>query len=135
MSDTKPIHCICVYRPATTCAADIQAAELLHFCCCRLASGDSSRGVVVWDVFTASPVARLEDVHAARELLKEYAGRVASNGNALAAGTTSTGDASSIGVASLAWVLPNFSMLAVVMSPGLLMLWDVAGKSQLKIDM
>ena len=82
----------------------------------------------MWDVLTARPVARLEDVPAARELFKDYANRVsnldetAMPGNA----TSNTGYSSAAcGVTSLAWVLPGFKMLAVVVSPALLLVWDV----------
>eukprot|EP00775_Hariotina_reticulata_P009224 gene9224-9389_t len=41
----------------------------------RLASADADGCVVVWDVLTAAPIARMEDLPAAREVLRDYAAR------------------------------------------------------------
>lgn len=93
---------------------------------------------MVWDVLSASPVARLDDLSSARELLKEYTTKTASSENPLAAGTANnsvTSNAAAAGVASLAWVLPSAKLLAVVVSPALLLLWDVAGESPSGGDM
>ncbi|GBF90134.1 hypothetical protein Rsub_03267 [Raphidocelis subcapitata] len=81
----------------------------------RLASGDSTGGVVVWDVLSASVSARLDDVPAAQELLGSYA--AATKGECAVQG--------------LAWVLPDPPALAVVIAPALLLIWDTQGGSLL----
>jgi WD40 repeat protein len=109
----------------------------------RLASGDADGGVVVWDVSTASPTARLEDTPSAREVMRDYRARTSSEGGAGgsgslfpqtsgvggtgggAAATAGVGVASGSGVSCLAWVMPGSSVLAVVLAPALLLLWDV----------
>lgn len=111
-------------------------------CLCRLASGDAEGCVVVWDVLAASRVARLEDVPAARELLRDYASRTGGaaepllplpsaggSGASGSAGNSAGGGSSSGsgGVTSLAWVMPGSDVLAVVVAPALLLLWDVGG--------
>lgn len=109
----------------------------------RLASGDADGGVVVWDVSTASPAARLEDIPAAREVMRDYRARTSSEGGTAGSGSlfpqpsgvggtgggaaaaAGVGVASGSGVSSLAWVMPGSSVLAVVLAPALLLLWDV----------
>ncbi len=75
-------------------------------CACRLASGDRDGGVVIWDVMNAAVLHRLEDVPNARDLARR--------GNGVA-------------VQCLAWVLPRSGVLAVVLAPAQLLLWDVHG--------
>jgi hypothetical protein len=108
-----------------------QNANIKLYLCCRLASGDSDGGVVVWDVLSATQLQRLQDAPAARDLLRDYtaaAGRSDrdSSSSGVPAGS-STGPSSS-GISSLAWVMPGSNVLAVVVAPALLLLWDVAGE-------
>lgn len=85
--------------------------------------------MLVWDVLTASPIARLQDVPAAREILREYAAKVTSmDATITTGGNAAAGSAAATGVASLAWVLPGSQTLAVVLSPALLLLWDVTSR-------
>jgi hypothetical protein len=42
----------------------------------------------------------------------------------------SSGGPSSSGISSLAWVMPGSNVLAVVVAPALLLLWDVSGEHQ-----
>jgi hypothetical protein len=116
---------------------------------CRLASGDADGGVVVWDVSTASPAARLEDVPTAAEVMRDYRSRNSSDGGpggsgslfpqptstgtaggsaAAAAAAAAVGVAPGSGVSSLAWVMPGSCVLAVVLAPALLLLWDVSSE-------
>lgn len=60
--------------------------------------------MVIWDVMSASVLSRLEDVSAANTVLKEYKGDGSIHG--------------------LAWVLHAPSVLAVLVAPALLLLWD-----------
>jgi hypothetical protein len=115
--------------------------------CClypRLASGDADGGVVVWDVGAACPAARLEEVPSARDIMRDYRARTSSDGGAPggsgslfpqaqgggAGGGGATTAAAAVGVAagsgvpSLAWVMPGSHVLAVVLAPALLLLWD-----------
>lgn len=66
-------------------------------------------GVMVWDVTSASVMARLEDVPQARELTRERRG-----GEGCA-------------IQGLAWVLARPGVLAIVIAPALLVLWDTKG--------
>jgi len=63
---------------------------------------------VIWDVISASVTARLDDVAAAQELLDSYS-------------AATKGDCA---VQGLAWVLPCLGVLAVVVAPALLLIWD-----------
>lgn len=99
----------------------------------------------MWDVSTASPAARLEDVPTAAEVLRDYRSRNSSDGGPGGSGSlfpqpTNTGTAGGSaaaaavgvaagnGVSSLAWVMPGSCVLAVVLAPALLLLWDVSSE-------
>lgn len=77
---------------------------------CRLASGDSEGRVVIWDVHSASVFATLEDPWQA------------------ALGTAKKSEQGKSGsIKDLAWVMSAPSMLAIVTSSGLFLIWDVKG--------
>lgn len=94
---------------------------------CRLASGDCDGGVVVWDVLSASQIARLEDVPAAKDVLRDYLARPSSSADRDRDSSRTPGDTD--GITSLAWVMPESNVLAVVVAPALLLLWDVTCES------
>ena len=73
----------------------------------RVASGDQEGRVVVWDIATGTPVISLEDPIQA------------------AGGARSKGGA----VRGLAWVMANPARLAIVLAGGMVLVWDVQGKS------
>jgi hypothetical protein len=77
----------------------------------RLASGDDEGRVMVWNVNTGSSIAALDDPYAAAFDSKQ--------------GMRSEGKQC---VQGLAWVTSTPSILAVLLSPGLIMLWDCRGK-------
>jgi len=95
---------------------------------------------VVWDVSSATPTARLDDNTAARQLIRDYRARSSSTSSnegpsggagslftqqSGGGGAAAAAGASGSGVSSLAWVMPGSSVLAVVVAPALLLLWDV----------
>jgi hypothetical protein len=93
---------------------------------CRLASADVDGCVVVWDVLTAAPIARINDLPAAREVLRDYAARVSSGD--MTGSSSSSSSSISGGITSLAWVMPGSDVLAMVVAPALLLLWEVTSK-------
>ncbi|KAG2490003.1 hypothetical protein HYH03_011470 [Edaphochlamys debaryana] len=107
----------------------------------RLASGDSDGGVVVWSA-SGAIVSRLEDHVNVREHIRGGAvgrtsGPLAAAAGAAAAAVTLGGggsDASAHGgsgagsIAGLAWVLSSPTALAILVSPGTLLLWDTRGE-------
>lgn len=68
----------------------------------RLASGDKEGNVVVWDVLQVAVVCKL--------------GNVKTDGEA------------NQGVTSLAWILNDPCLLAVVLGPATLVVWDIQGE-------
>jgi hypothetical protein len=90
--------------------------------------------VVVWDVLSATQLARLQDVPTASDLLRDHTAAAArpdrdsSSSSSTATAAGGSAGPSSSGITSLAWVMPGSNVLAVVVAPALLLLWDVAGK-------
>lgn len=127
---------------------DTLAHEPSARCQLRLASGDAEGAVVVWDVLAAAPMARLADVPRAAALVHAHTATrgALSNNNSTAqdagassaaalqgssgqrtGGVTAAAPPPQAGVTSLAWVLPGRHVLAVVVAPALLLLWDTRG--------
>lgn len=87
----------------------------------------------MWDVLSATQLLRLQDIPAAADLLRDYtaaAGRPDRDSSSSSAAAGGSASPSSSGISSLAWVMPGSSVLAVVVAPALLLLWDVAGEQQ-----
>lgn len=80
--------------------------------CCRLASGDADGCVVVWNVLTLCAASKLEDAFSAKDHAREQ--RL---GEAAAPGA----------VQGLAWTMGPAAMLAVLLGPATLLLWDPKG--------
>ncbi|GLC70526.1 hypothetical protein PLESTF_000996000 [Pleodorina starrii] len=113
----------------------------------RLASGDSAGGVVVWSLLSGGVIARLEDHFAVKDHIRAVArgrdtaggpggggggggGGASSGGGGGGGGIGGSGGGGGGGeggVAGLAWVMSSSAVLAVLLSPGLLLLWDTKG--------
>ncbi|GLI63491.1 hypothetical protein VaNZ11_006473, partial [Volvox africanus] len=115
----------------------------------RLASGDAAGGVVVWSLLSGGIVNRLEDHFVVRDHIRTVArgrdvpgvsvssvGAANINGSAGGGGGPGGGagggggGSAAVGegaVAGLAWVMSSAAVLAVLLSPGLLLLWDTKG--------
>ncbi|GIM02415.1 hypothetical protein Vretimale_7287, partial [Volvox reticuliferus] len=112
----------------------------------RLASGDAAGGVVVWSLLSGSVISRLEDHFAVRDHIRTVVrGRDVPSVSVSSGGAANTGSGPGGGpgggggvggvsaamgegaVAGLAWVMSSSAVLAVLLSPGLLLLWDTKG--------
>ena len=96
----------------------------VHYCAVarRLASGDSDGNVVVWDVLSGTPLIVLGDLPAAQHLYREYLKGLGSFISAAPDGLPPPG-----AISALAWIMPKDPLLAVLVAPGLLLLWDTTG--------
>lgn len=105
---------------------------------------------MVWDVGAACPAARLEEVPSARDIMRDYRARTSSDGGGPggsgslfpqaqgggaggggATAAAAVGVAAGSGVPSLAWVMPGSQVLAVVLAPALLLLWDTKSECEI----
>ncbi|GFR52352.1 hypothetical protein Agub_g14896, partial [Astrephomene gubernaculifera] len=105
----------------------------------RLASGDCEGGVAVWSVLGGSVASRLEEHFSVREYVRSGNSSTSSGGggggprgmygNDVSGGSAGGGPGylAPGGVAGLAWVLSSPSVLAVLLTPGSLLLWDTKG--------
>ena len=90
-------------EPATWSVTFFDSPSALGY---RLASGDSEGRVIVWDIATATPVLVLEDPMVAAQ-----------------SGSKGKGGA----VRGLAWVCVHPARLAIVLTNGMFLVWDVQG--------
>jgi hypothetical protein len=79
--------------------------------------------VVVWDVLSGTPLIVLGDLPAAQQLYREYLKGLGSFISAAPEGLPPPG-----AISALAWIMPKDPLLAVLVAPGLLLLWDTTGE-------